>query len=94
MRAEDLKEWLSGGEDEKRVRKKGEARYESAGGRWRLLVKLCEHIWLTGEIPQQMLLAVVSLFERRAQAATTRALASLRSFRNFWRGFWMPGSRR
>ena len=40
----------------------GEGRNNTdAGDRWRLLVKLCDHIWRTSEIPQRMLLAVVVL---------------------------------
>ena len=52
MRAEDLKEWLRGVEEEERARRKGKEGFDGAGDRWRLLVKLCEHIWRMGEIPQ------------------------------------------
>ena len=64
MRAEDLKEWLRGAEEEERARRKGEEGHEGAGDRWRLLVQLCEHIWRTGEIPQRMLLAIVVLIPK------------------------------
>ena len=29
------------------------------GDRWKMVVRLCQHIWETGEIPRQMLLTVV-----------------------------------
>ena len=64
MRAEDLKDWLRGAEEEEKARRKGKAGYAGAGDRWRLLVKLCEHIWSTGEIPQRMLLAIVVLIPK------------------------------
>ena len=41
MRAEDLKEWLRGMEDEERAAKKGESGFKGAGDRWRLLLRLC-----------------------------------------------------
>ena len=44
MRAEDLKEWLRGAEEEEKARKKGKEGFDGTGDRWRLLVKLCEHI--------------------------------------------------
>ena len=64
MRAEDLKEWLRGMESEERAQSKGEAGLEGAGDCWRLLVRLCQHIWRTGEIPQRMLLAIVVLIPK------------------------------
>ena len=64
MRAEDLKEWLRVAEEEEWTRRKGETGFEGAGDRWGLLVKLCKHIWHTGEIPQRMLLAVVVLIPK------------------------------
>ena len=73
MRAEDLNEWRRGMENEEKERAKGGTGYEGAGDRWRLLVRLCEHIWRTGEIPQRMLLAIVVLIPR-APAATSGAL--------------------
>ena len=60
MRAEDLKEWLRGMEQEER----GEPGYEGAGDRWRLLVKLCQHVWESGSIPHQMLLTIVVLIPK------------------------------
>ena len=56
MRAEDLKAWLKGAENEEQAREKGEEGYKGAGDSWRLLLKLIHHIWETGEIPRQMLL--------------------------------------
>ena len=64
MQAEDLKEWLRGAEAEEKARREGEEGYEGAGDRWRLLVKLCEHIWRTGGIPQRTLLAIVVLIPK------------------------------
>ena len=64
MRAEDLNEWRRGMENEEKELAKGGTGYEGAGDRWRLLVKLCEHIWRTGEIPQRMLLAIVVLIPK------------------------------
>ena len=64
MRAEDIKEWLRGMEDEERAANKGESGYEGAGDRWRLLLNLCEHVWETGEIPRQMLLTIVVLIPK------------------------------
>ena len=61
MRTEDLKAWLRGMENEEEAAKKGESGYTGAGDRWRLLVKLCEHVWETGNIPRQMLLTMVVL---------------------------------
>ena len=51
IRAEDIKKWLRGMEDEEDPEKEG---YEGAGDRWRLFVKLIQSIWRTGSIPQQM----------------------------------------
>ena len=42
----------------------GGAGAEEEGDQWRTLVKLYEHIWRTGEIPQRMLLAVVLLIPK------------------------------
>ena len=64
MRAEDTKEWLRGMENEKKAAEKGESGYEGAGDRWRLLLKLCQHVWETGEIPRQMLLTIVVLIPK------------------------------
>ena len=64
MRAEDLKAWLRGMENEEEAAKKGESGYTGAGDRWRLLVKLCEQVWETGSIPRQMLLTIVVLIPK------------------------------
>ena len=66
MRAEDLKAWLRGVESEEKMLVPGYegADYRGAGDMWRLLVKLFEHIWRTGEIPQRMLLAIVVLIPK------------------------------
>ena len=55
MWVEDLKDWLAGAEREEEVEKEGEERHEGQGDMWRLLVKLVQHIWNTGEIPCHML---------------------------------------
>ena len=60
-RAEDLKTWLKGVENEEKAQEKGEKGYEGAGDTWRLLLKLIRHIWDTGEIPRQMLPTIVVL---------------------------------
>ena len=58
MRAKDIKKWLCGMENEEKEPKRGEPEYEGLGDHWRLLLKLCQHVWETGEIPQQMLLTI------------------------------------
>ena len=96
MQLEDLKKWLRGAGDEEWAQKKDKEGYEGTGDWWRLLVKLCEHIWLMEEVPTShsgCCLLLLSL-SQRAQAATTEALASSKSFGSCWKGFWMPGSRR
>ena len=55
MRADDLKEWLRGME-------RGE--FKGVGDHLRLLVKLCQHVWETGEIPRQMLLTTFVLIPK------------------------------
>ena len=50
-------------ENEEKALRPG-AEYKGAGDRWRLLVKLCQHVWRTGEIPQRMLLAIVVLIPK------------------------------
>ena len=64
MRAEDLKIWLTGVENEEQAREKGEYGYEGTGDTWRLLLKLICHIWDTGDIPRQMLLTIVVLIPK------------------------------
>ena len=59
MRAEDIKEWLRGMENAEKAAKKGESGCKGEGDRKRLLLKLCQHVWETGEIPWQMLLTIV-----------------------------------
>ena len=61
MRSEDIKEWLRGMKNKEKAAKKGESGYQGADDRWRLLLKLCQHVWETGEIPRQMLLTIVVL---------------------------------
>ena len=50
MRAEDLKDWLRMAEV-----KETESGFAGRGDTWRMLVKLVQNIWETGEIPRQML---------------------------------------
>ena len=40
--------------------------FQGRGGVWRLLVKLVQHIWETGEIPYQMMQVVVILISKRS----------------------------
>ena len=77
MRAEDLKEWLRGMEDEERAAKKGESGFKGAGDRWRLLLRLCEHVWETGEIPRQMLLTIVVLIPKGSSGKDFRGIGLL-----------------
>ena len=58
MRVEDLKDWLAGAEQDEEAEKEGG---NPPGDMWRLLVKLIQHIWNTGEIPRQMLRTVIVL---------------------------------
>ena len=51
-------------ENEDQAIKKGESGYKGAGDRWSLLLKLCHHVWETGEIPRQMLLTIVVLIPK------------------------------
>ena len=76
MRAEDLKEWLRGAENEERARRKGEQGYEGAGDRWKMVLRLCQHIWETGEIPRQMLLTVMVL-NPKGTAGNSRGIGLL-----------------
>ena len=55
MRAEDLKDWLRGAGEEEETEAEGTEGFRGRGDEWRLLVKLVQHIWETGEIPHQML---------------------------------------
>ena len=62
MRVEDLKDWLTGAEQGEKAEKEGEEGHKGRGDMlWRLLVKLIQHIWNTGEIPRQMLRTVIVL---------------------------------
>ena len=54
MRAEDLKEWLRGTEEDEKAEAEGDEGFQGRGDAWRLLVKLVQHIWGTGEIPYQV----------------------------------------
>ena len=65
MRVEDLKDWLAGAErEEEEAEKEREAGHEGRGDMWRLLVKLVQHIWNTGEIPRQMLRTIIVLIPK------------------------------
>ena len=66
MRAEDLKEWLRGAEEEEKAEKEGKEGSKGRGGRWRLLVRLVKHIWESNEIPRQMLRMIVVLIPKGA----------------------------
>ena len=44
MRAEDLKEWKRGMKADEKTEREGVEGFKGAGDRWRLLVKLCQHI--------------------------------------------------
>ena len=55
MRAEDLKDWLRGAEEEEAAETEGDEGFQGRGDAWQLLVKLVQHMWETGEIPYQML---------------------------------------
>ena len=61
MRVEDFKDWLAGAEREEEAEKEGEEGHEGRGDMSRLLVKLVQHIWNTGEIPRQMLCTLIVL---------------------------------
>ena len=64
MRAEEIQEWLRWMENEEKATKKGESGYEGAGDHYLLLLKLCQHVWKTGEIPGQMLLTIAVLIPK------------------------------
>ena len=64
MRAEYIKEWLHWTENEEKAAKKEESGHEGAGDCCRLLLKLCQHVWKTGEIPGQMLLTIAVLIPK------------------------------
>ena len=51
MRAEDLKDWLRGVEEEEEAEAEGTEGFQGRGDTWRMLVKLIQHIWETREIP-------------------------------------------
>ena len=62
---EDHKRWLEGTENKERAQEKGEHRFEGIGDTWRILLKLAQHVWDTGEIPCWMLLTIVILILKR-----------------------------
>ena len=64
MRAEHLKVWLPRSEEEEEAEKEGTEGLEEAGDTWRLLVRLIQHIWDTGEIPSRMLLTIIVLIPK------------------------------
>ena len=53
MRVEDMKGWLAQMEAEEKAKRKRVEGLEGAGDMLRLLVRLIQHIWNTGEIPQR-----------------------------------------
>ena len=59
MRAEDLKDWLRMAEVEET-----ESGFAGRGDTWRMLVKLVQNIWETGEIPRQMLWTIMVLIPK------------------------------
>ena len=56
MRAEDIKGWLRGMNEEEKTGKAG------AGDMWQKFVLLVQTIWECGEIPPQMTWLIVVLF--------------------------------
>ena len=64
MWVEDLKDWFAGAEQEEAAENEGEEGHKGRGDMWRLLVKLIQHIWNTGEIPRQMLRTVIVLIPK------------------------------
>ena len=64
MRAEDLKVWLARAEAKAKARRDGEGGLEGAGRAWRMLVRLIQKVWDTGEIPEQMLITIVVLIPK------------------------------
>ena len=64
MRAEDLKEWLRGAEEEEAAEAERTEGFQGRGDVWRMLIKLVQHIWETGEIPYQILRVVVVLIPK------------------------------
>jgi len=61
MRAEDIKAWLRGVEDEEDPQVQGR---QGAGDAWRAFVALIRSIWETGTIPQQMAWVIVVLLPK------------------------------
>jgi hypothetical protein len=64
MRAEDLKRWLERAKAEEEAKRAGTEGLQGAGDTWRLFVRLVQHIWDTGEIPQKMLLTIIVLIPK------------------------------
>ena len=64
MRVEDLKCWLRGAEAEEKAESEGEEGHVGKGDTWRLLVRLIQHVWETGEIPQQLLRIIIVLIPK------------------------------
>ena len=58
MRAEDIKSWLRGAEDEEKNNTEG------AGDRWRAFVRLTQSIFEQGRVPRQMLWLIVVLIPK------------------------------
>ena len=81
MYAEDVKVWLARAEEEKEAEATGTEGLEGTGDTWRLLVRLIQHIWDTGEIPTQMLLTVVMLISK----GTSRGLRKIGLLKIVWK---------
>merc|ERR1712194_757062 len=64
MKAEHLKQWLGMAESEEKARAEGDDGYEGRGDTWRIFVRLVQHVWETGDIPQQMRWVVVVLLPK------------------------------
>ena len=62
MRAEDIRGWLRGIEEEEDQKRGTEG--AGAGNKWRLFIKLIQSIWRTGSIPRQMVWVIVVLIPK------------------------------
>ena len=78
MRGEHLKAWLRLAMEEEKAEEEGTEGLEGAGDTWRLLVRLIQHIWDTGEIPSRMLMTIIVLIPK-GKLGTSAGLACLRS---------------
>jgi hypothetical protein len=64
MKAEHLKQWLRMAESEEKARAEGVEGYKGCGDTWRIFVRLLQHVWEMGDIPQQMRWVVVVLLPK------------------------------